>query len=172
MKAYESIVLAAFSGWLLLSVAGQFKRPALTAIRYRDVLHLIPNWRFFAPVPARRDYHLEYRLRNAQSQPTRWKRVELLSRRTHWCFFWYPEKRLRKSFNTSVRRLTRIRREYGYDSAARSLAYLHLLNFLQSNAQLKGEALQFRIITCQDFAPAPLRLVFTSNWHKQASTSQ
>ena len=138
-------------------------------MRSFDCLHLIPNWRFFAPIPAKKDYHLEYRLKLGESNTTRWERIELVAQRNFWSMFWYPSKRLRKAFNTSVRRIKRRLSDSGFDSASRSVSYLHLLNYLQNSVLINNaKALQFRIISQQDFAKnRKPRLVFTSDWHIQ-----
>jgi hypothetical protein len=165
--AVHMIVVAVFSVWWLLSVASQFRLPVVQRMKQRDVFHLIPNWRFFAPVPARRDYNLEYRFLDQHGRITRWTRAPLIGARTTLCLVWYPAKRIRKAFNTSVRRLTRRMSKDGRDAAAHSLAYLGMLNYLQHLEALAGtRALQFRILTSQDFAAHPRpRLVFTSDWH-------
>src|SRR6266568_2610173 len=104
MNFADAALLCFFIGWWLVSLVAQWKHERLTAIRSKDLLHLLPNWRFFAPVPARRDYHLEYRLRTVGSQLSRWTRIQILPRRTNRCVLWYPEKRQRKAFNTLIRR--------------------------------------------------------------------
>lgn len=169
MTRCDVTLLALFGVWWIISVAGQWKGPRVSAIKAKDVLHLIPNWRFFAPSPARRDYHLEYRLKTAESQTTGWKRPKLTRNRSYWCMIWNPQKRIRKAFSTSVRRIAGHMRTQGFDGAARGLAYMHLLNYLQHRpAAAKGRQLQFRIVASQDFADdVRTRLVFTSSWHIQ-----
>jgi hypothetical protein len=142
----------------------------MAKLKSKDALHLVPNWRFFAPVPARRDYHLEYRVKTTDLQITRWKRIAFYKERTLLSLVWYPDKRFRKAFNTSVRRITRSVRDHGFETAARSLSYMHLLNYLQARHLAKSaRQLQYRIVSSQDFADDPrIRLVFTSSWHQQA----
>lgn len=170
MNIYDVALIIIFTFWFLLSLLLQWQKKVITKIRSKDLLHLIPNWRFFAPTPARKDYHLEYRIKLKDSKVGIWKRIEFSKQRNYWCVLWYPDKRFRKAFNTSVRRITRMLYEHGYDSTAKSIAYLHLLNYLQNNNVVEIiEALQFRIISQQDFASdRKPRLVFTSNWHASA----
>lgn len=169
MTAFDITLSVVFGSWWVISAAGQGKGPRISAIKTNDLLHLIPNWRFFAPSPARRDYHLEYRLKTFESETTLWRRVKLSSDRSIRCMVWNPEKRVRKAFTTSVRRITRHKRMHGFDGAARSLAYMHLLNYLQNRqASAKGRQLQFRIVASQDFADeVKTSLVFASSWHIQ-----
>jgi hypothetical protein len=163
------LLLAVFVGWWTISLFGQLKQPQVSAIKSKDLLHLIPSWRFFAPVPVRRDFHIEYRLRAQNSDLTRWMRIPLSAEKDFLCALWNPGKRLRKAFSTSVRRLTGTLRQNGYYAAATSLAYLHLLYYVQHiTANTEGRALQFRIISCQDLAhDQHVRLIFTSSWHAQ-----
>jgi hypothetical protein len=167
------LVVLIFSLWIFLSIVSQFQLAWIQSLKTRDVFHLIPNWRFFAPIPARRDYHLEYRTKGVLLPATRWSRIDLVSRRRYWCAVWNPAKRIRKSFNTQVRRLTRSLATGDRAIAARSLAYLSLLNYLQHAVTHDNIWLiQFRIVTCQDFsANSMVRLVFTSDWHYFHSSS-
>jgi hypothetical protein len=169
MNIYDFILGGFFTLWFLISSCSQFKVKWVSKLRTLDILHLIPNWRFFAPMPARKDYHLEYRIKTKELGTSKWRQIQLTSERSLWCVVWYPQKRLRKSFNTSVRRITRMLFEKGYESTARSIAYLHLLNYLQNRSPAKkANSLQFRIISQQDFADdCKSRLVFTSDWHIQ-----
>jgi hypothetical protein len=163
------VLLAVLAGWWIVSLFGQWRNSRVSAIKSRDFLHLIPNWRFFAPVPVRRDFHLEYRLRVPNSEVTPWMRIPLSDERGLRRAFWNPRKRLRKAFSTSVRRLTDVLREHGYYRAATSISYLHLLHVAQHfSANVGAHALQFRIVSCQDLAPNQrVRLIFTSTWHAQ-----
>jgi hypothetical protein len=155
--------------WWAVSVFSQLKNPTVTKLKSKDIFHLLPNWRLFAPVPSRRDYHLEYRYKDDATALTRWKRMNVLSLRNPWQAVWNPRKRLRKAFNTSVRRIARCQRLYGYHAASKSLAYLHLLNYLEHHAfRRNARLLQFRIISAQDYDPSvSTRLVFLSSWHQQ-----
>ena len=40
-------------------IACAIQMEPIKSLHYRDILHLIPSWRFFAPTPGCRDYHLE-----------------------------------------------------------------------------------------------------------------
>ncbi len=131
------------------------------------IFHLIPNYRFFAPVPIRRDYHLEYRSLMPSLRVTKWSRVQLFSERTTLSVIWYPDKRLRKSFNTYVKRIIRVMAVSKTKSASKSVSYLHLVNFLLGKDEIKNSAgFQFRIVTLQTFDETSRpRLILTSDWH-------
>ena len=167
MRPEEAIFILLLAAWWVISLCGQFKPGYMTRLRGQDVFHLIPNWRFFAPTPARRDYHLEFRTRSREGRVSRYERIELLRERDWVTTMWNPSKRLRKAFNTSVRRIVRCRSRFGEPASLRCVAYLRLLNYLQSIvADANGYALQFRIISAADFADDPrIRLTFRSDWH-------
>jgi hypothetical protein len=163
----EIAIVVLLSFWWLLSLVSQIKDGPLSRFRSKDIFHLLPNWRFFAPVPARRDYHLEYRTRSPKGLVSRYQRVNLLQERIWLTTLWYPRKRLRKSFNTSIRRILRCKARFGEAAALRCVAYLHLLNYLENSvADSRESAFQFRIITSTDYAEdVKIRLALRSDWH-------
>lgn len=168
MKHIEEVALISLLIlWWIVSLLGQVKTPFMSRLRSRDVFHLIPTWRFFAPVPARRDYHVEYRTMSRKGRISRYARVPMTSSRTWLSTVWNPGKRRRKSFNTSVRRIVRCRSRFGEAAAFRCVAYLQLLNHLQGLClDASDRALQFHIISAADFADDPgVRLVLQSDWH-------
>jgi hypothetical protein len=167
MRPEEVIFILLLTIWWVISLCGQCKSGFMTRLRAQDVFHLIPNWRFFAPVPARRDYHLEYRTRSRAGRISSYRRIEFLRERDWVTTLWNPSKRLRKAFNTSVRRIVRCRSRFGERASLRCVAYLRLLNYLQSiTADPNGYALQFRIVSAADFASDPrIQLTFRSEWH-------
>jgi hypothetical protein len=164
-EALNIAIAVVFTAWAALSGLSQLRPAWLQRLKSRDLLHLIPNWRFFAPNPARRDYHLEYRTLRAGGAPGRWQRVPTIARRSIISIVWHPAKRRRKAFNTLIRRVMRAASEWGQHRAGRSIAYLTVLNHVQRTAGV-CEPVQFRIVTAQDFCAArPVRLAFTSDWH-------
>jgi len=167
VRVAEIAVVGLLSAWWVISFLSQFKDGPVSRFRSHDVFHLLPNWRFFAPVPARRDYHLEYRTRCAKGVVSKYQRVIFLQERNWLTTFWHPRKRLRKSFNTSIRRILRCKARFGETASLRCLAYLHLLNYLENSVTRNTErAFQFRIITSADYADDPtIRLVLRSDWH-------
>jgi hypothetical protein len=168
MSTSEAVLGGVFFGWWALSIGGQSKARIMNKIRAYDLFHLIPNCRFFAPVPACRDYHLEYRIRAQNGEHSRWERIVLLEERCWWTSFWNPRKRLRKAFNTAVRRIARSRKDWGDRSASQSLSYIQLLIFVTKMAAGHYQNhVQFRILSSSDFAEEPsLRLNFISDWHR------
>jgi hypothetical protein len=165
----EWILAAVLFGWGLISLLNQFRHPATAGIRRHDLFRLTPSWRLFAPVPARRDYHLEYRLMTSAAEVTHWQRVILSPERRTWRFLWNPKKRPRKAFYSAVKRITRGVRS-GQTDVSNSMSYLQILHLLQ-HSELAGKSrrLQFRIISAQDYArDQKRRIVFISSWHARS----
>lgn len=165
----DIVIGSVFAVWLLVSIAGQWKFALMSRLRTVDFLHLIPNWRFFAPRPSRRDYHLDFRVQIGPKQTTRWTRLPMNAQRRLTSTIWYPEKRVRKTFNTAVRRIIRRLRASGPDAVAQSLAYLQLLHYVQNHPELpEGCWTQFRIVSSQDYAvDTRPRTAFVSPWHQR-----
>ena len=70
---------------------------ARDAIRRLDPFGLLPEWRFFAPVPGRSDYYLLYRDELGDGATTAWREV-VLERPRRWCYpVWNPGRRERKA---------------------------------------------------------------------------
>jgi hypothetical protein len=163
----EIAVIVMLSVWWIVSLLNQFKDSWTSRFRSSDIFHFLPNWRFFAPVPARRDYHLEYRTRSSKGVVSKYQRMMLLEERSWLTTIWHPRKRLRKTFNTSIRRILCCRTRFGEAASLRCVAYLQLLNYLENSVASDTEtAFQFRIITSIDYADDPtIRLALLSDWH-------
>jgi len=69
-----------------------FDRPR----KYDPLGVIIPNWRFFAPVPATADYHVLHRMVTDEG-PTEWQETFPLSHRRARQATWAPERRRDKS---------------------------------------------------------------------------
>jgi len=154
--------------WWVCSCISQYNEK-IRKIFGQGILHLIPNYRFFAPVPIRRDFHLEYRLIKPSLKTTEWKRISFFSERTVLSVLWYPDKRTRKSFNTYVRRIIKLQHSQSPRAIPRSISYRHLLNYLQDkNNDVNSRGMQFKIVSEQTFDTASKpRLVLISDWHFQ-----
>jgi hypothetical protein len=167
VRLVDEALLSLFAAWWLLSIICQWKFQGIERLRTFDLLHLIPSCRFFAPRPSGRDYHIEYRLRDAAGREEGWRRIHLAGDRSWGSTLWHPDKRMRKGFGTTVRHLLQYRTKWGDETARRSLPYLRLLMFVDNKTTaFKGEAIQFRVLSSQDFAlDCRVRLTFKSDWH-------
>jgi hypothetical protein len=152
--------------WGICSFISQFNEKIRKSFG-RGLFHLIPNYRFFAPVPIRRDFHLEYRLIKPSLRTTEWRRIQFFSGRTALAILWYPDKRMRKSFNTYVRRIIRTLASSNPKGVKKAVSYLHLVNYLQNRDAVRNSpGFQFRIVSEQTFDEMTRpRLVLISDWH-------
>jgi len=154
--------------WWVLSLISQLNIKVRTFFG-KNIFHLVPNFRFFAPVPIRKDYYLEYRLIKPSLRTTKWTRIEFFRERTLLSIIWYPEKRWRKTYNTYSKRIIRLLSSSNPKAAVKSISYLHLLTFLQNinSVSVKdSKGLQFRIVSKQAFGEKTNpRLILISDWH-------
>lgn len=152
--------------WWICSCISQFNEK-IRKVFGQGIFHLIPNYRFFAPVPIRRDFHLEYRIIKPSLRTSEWHRVPFFPERTMLSVLWYPEKRTRKSFNTYVRRIIRLLHSANPKAVPRSISYRHILNYLQDkNTEINSRGIQFKILSEQTFdKTSKPRLVLISDWH-------
>lgn len=88
-------VCTVLAGWLVTSVLNQHPDVfVFSRLRRLDpTATLLPNWRFFAPNPATKDYHLLHRLLKADGTPGEWSETIKTPPR-HWLqMFWFPDRR-------------------------------------------------------------------------------
>ena len=152
--------------WWIFSFISQFNEK-IRKFFGKGIFHLIPNYRFFAPIPIRRDFHLEYRLIKPSLRTTEWTRIKFFSERTTLSVIWYPDKRMRKSFNTYVRRIIKTLSSSNPKGVKKGISYLHLVNFLLNrDAAKESHGIQFKIVSEQTFDElCKPRLVLISDWH-------
>ncbi|MYT77496.1 hypothetical protein YW3DRAFT_06484 [Streptomyces sp. MnatMP-M77] len=94
VRSVESI----FAAWLLLSLVSQHPHQVFDRFRrYDKVGLLIPNWRFFAPQPARHDYHLLFRTIAADGTESDWQAATQIHRRDWAQVVWFPGRRQEKA---------------------------------------------------------------------------
>lgn len=97
----SSAVLCIFALWAVASVAVLV--PRFTQwMREHDVAGLLPEWKFFAPIPGRGDFYLLYRDLYAESI-TDWTEIDLGGERRWWNCFWNPRRRERKALFDAAR---------------------------------------------------------------------
>jgi hypothetical protein len=144
-KAAEVLLIGFFAVWFVISVLCLL--PSLRDhIRRRDVLTLIPEWKFFAPNPGQWDYHLVYRDQLPGGILTDWTEVAEVTPRAWWNAVWNPAKRGNKALADCVVVMAKhIVAEDGVIEA--SVPYLTLLNYISSLPRLgRTEYTQFALI--------------------------
>jgi len=124
----DIIVAAFFALWAGASILVLFPRVA-SFIRYKDFFGLVPEWKFFAPIPGKGDFHLLYRDLYAEDT-TEWTEIDIGGERRWWNFLWDPGRRDRKAAFDAAREMARyITPEYRYQIEL-SIPYLSLLCFV------------------------------------------
>src|SRR5687768_15607739 len=81
--------------WLVASILAQL-RPVPFVSRFHDLNGLLPNYRFFAPIPIAFDYILEYRCADESHFLSHWIPVEHRPK-TLVSGFWNPAQRQKRS---------------------------------------------------------------------------
>ncbi|WP_070011781.1 hypothetical protein [Streptomyces abyssalis] len=86
------------AGWLVVTLVNQHPHRVFDRLRsYDKVGLLIPNWRFFAPKPARHDFHLLYRTLSTADQQSPWKAASTIAARKWSQVVWFPGRRQEKA---------------------------------------------------------------------------
>ncbi|MGK5530476.1 hypothetical protein [Streptomyces sp. URMC 129] len=130
-KAVARSVEAGFAAWLVMTLLSQHPHQVFDKFRFYDrVGLLIPNWRFFAPQPARHDFHLLYRTISAAGEESPWQAASEVVRRNWTHMVWFPGRRQEKAIFDVCSELTGL---VGAKSAkvAEAPGYRLLRNFVR-----------------------------------------
>lgn len=110
---------AGLAGWFTLTAASQHPNRTFDRFRRYDRSGLlIPNWRFFAPEPARHDFEILHRVLTAEGEETPWRETRQVPRRTWAQAIWFPTHRRDKSV---------------FDTCHELLSYMHAGRDLSSS---------------------------------------
>ncbi|MDX2935443.1 hypothetical protein [Streptomyces ipomoeae] len=124
---------------LLLTLAGQHPHHDFNRVRARDHFSLLPNWRFFAPIPAQHDYHFLYRTVDAEGTASNWHDASGIVDRKPMHLFWFPTRRADKSvFDACQEILPRL--EQGFADAARTPGYRLITEHVRTRIAAEGES--------------------------------
>jgi len=143
----QGIPAAIFGVWLALSVLAQFPRWK-KRIRRLDPLALLPDWSFFAPTPAKGDFHVLYRDRlPRETLFTEWIELPDAGRRSLLNGVWNPDRRQRKAlFDVCTELAKRIQDTEGL-ALQGTIPYLLLLNRVSAvEREVPVEATQFMVM--------------------------
>ena len=97
-------------------------------MRDHDIFELIPEWKFFAPIPGRGDFHLLYRDIYTDGL-TDWTEIAVGGERRWWNFLWHPRRRERKAVFDIARELRHHLGPENQATAHLSVPYLTLLTY-------------------------------------------
>lgn len=121
-----ALALAALALWLGATVLGQLETPLARQLRRRDVLGLVPDWRFFAPRPVRFDYHLLYRDRCRDGACTAWTELYPPAPRPWWSMLWHPAQRYRTPIEQAAIQLLRLQPQLDRQALEHTAAHVLL----------------------------------------------
>lgn len=86
------------AGFTLLTILAQHPHPSFNRARGDwDVFTIIPNWKFFAPYPATKDYHYAYRILDTSGKTHGWHEIALLEERKLRHAIWFAKRRTGKA---------------------------------------------------------------------------
>lgn len=93
-----TLVAGGYAGWLVLTALSQHPHRMFDRFRRHDPLGLmLPNWRFFAPEPARHDFHVLHRVRRASGTTSPWVLSTRIAPRVVQHAVWFPGRRREKA---------------------------------------------------------------------------
>ena len=105
---WPTLALAGLCYHPAATMLGQFPSDSFQKVRARDTFSLIPTWRFFAPTPARSDYHLYVRGVAEDGELTEWFDAHPVAPRRAFHIFWAPNHRIEKGLFDVMSALMRV----------------------------------------------------------------
>jgi hypothetical protein len=157
-----------FTGWFGLSVLQQCDKPELGR-KVDPTSMAIPNWRFFAPTPARHDYNVLYRERLTDGTVTSWREQEIALARNLRQIMWHPNRRLEKALFDVASELFRLSRDIKDTSRIKlTVPYLSLLNYVSHKVDHHEGAVEVQFLianSCGHDETVEPRMLFLSEWH-------
>ncbi|EIE98540.1 hypothetical protein [Saccharomonospora glauca] len=159
--------------WFGLSVTQQTGRPHPLAKRIDPTAMAIPNWRFFAPTPARHDFNVLYRDRLRNGELTPWREQEITKDRTLRQMLWHPDRRMEKALFDVASELLQSREQIQEAERIQlTVPYLAMLNFVSYQVEHHPDAVAVQFLIAQsaghDESVEPTML-FLSEFHSLAA---
>jgi len=123
-------VVAFLTMWAVVSLLAQVPRLGARLWR-RDLFGLLPNWKFFAPIPGKGDFHFLFRDRY-EDVFTEWTEVRVGKARRWWNCIWNPHRRDRKAALDAAQQLLQQTRTVEESEIYLTVPYLALLTYISS----------------------------------------
>jgi len=101
-------ILSIFVTGIAVTVFSQLPSSAFDRMRRRDIFGLIPNWKFFAPIPATTDYEIFHRIQTLGDEWTDWQRSSPPAPRSIIHLVWFPGRRADKGIFDHVSELVQV----------------------------------------------------------------
>ncbi|WP_395293764.1 hypothetical protein ACF9IK_09240 [Kitasatospora hibisci] len=130
----------ACSGMLVGTVATQHPNQLFNRVQQLDSMAvLFPNWRFFAPTPARHDYQFLYRTLSVDRETSGWNMVEVIVGRKAWQIAWFPGRRAEKAIFDACQEVVLVLDD-GFAVAEHHPAYRMIREFIRNRINRSGAA--------------------------------
>ncbi|GAA2173933.1 hypothetical protein GCM10009784_10200 [Arthrobacter parietis] len=136
------VLAAALGGHIVTTLLAQFPNDAFSRMKSHDFFSLVPSWRFFAPTPARSDYHLFCRGVNDE-ELSGWVDVHQVGQRRPLQLIWHPEHRTEKGMFDVMADLLRAFPYVDGESIHKLSAYRVLEDYVLSKAESASEIERF-----------------------------
>ncbi|WP_328507950.1 hypothetical protein [Streptomyces sp. NBC_00391] len=128
---------------LVVTVAGQHPFEQFSRFRSKDILCLVPNWRFFAPNPCMHDSHFLYRTVDADGNASPWHDAFTTETRKPQHIVWFPTRRADKGVFDACADILPTLEFGGFEAASRTPGYRmvteHLRVLIRSRGPVAGE---------------------------------
>ena len=124
----DVLVALFFAAWASVSLVALLPKAA-AFLRQHDFFGLVPEWKFFAPIPGRGDFHLLFRDFFPQGT-TDWTELDIGGPRRWWNFLWHPHRREKKAAFDAARELARFTTPEYIDEIQFSVPYLCFLCYV------------------------------------------
>lgn len=124
----DVLVALFFAAWASVSLVVLLPKAA-AFLRQHDFFGLVPEWKFFAPIPGRGDFHLLFRDFFPQGT-TDWTELDIGGPRRWWNFLWHPHRREKKAAFDAARELARFTTPEYIDEIQFSVPYLCFLCYV------------------------------------------
>jgi hypothetical protein len=145
----------------------QFDSRVARTIRSIDPAAIIPQWTFFAPIPAVTDYHVLYRDRYTDTTYSEWMEVVLDTRR---CYrsLWNADKRRAKAVFDMIQSMAATVGDSSADEIKLSVPYILFLQLISKLPRTRPpELTQFLIVESYGhLTDEPPRTLFRSEFHR------
>ncbi|MEH0628575.1 hypothetical protein [Streptomyces stelliscabiei] len=123
---------------LAVTVAGQHPFEQFSRFRAKDVLSLVPNWRFFAPNPCMHDSHFLYRTVDADGNASPWQDAFATETRKPQHIVWFPTRRADKGMVDACADILPTLEFGGFEGAARTPGYRMITENLRVLIRSRG----------------------------------
>lgn len=164
------------ASWATLTIANQVGRAKKTVTTVDPTGLFIPDWRFFAPVPATHEYRIMVRDQLTDGSMTSWNEHDLGLERRSSHTFWAPHRRMEKSvFDVTTELLragenaTETQHHNPWSVIRSSTGYIAMLNEVVHRAlhHEQAESTQFLLVRTAEYDDsAPVEPVLTSEMHR------